>query len=349
MARSILVTGGAGYIGSHMVKMLAQSGFKAVVFDNLLTGHQDAIGKAAFVKGDLREPEAIAELMRQRRFDAVMHFAASCYVGESVQNPSKYYVNNVLGSLNLLEAMRGSETRHLVFSSSCSTYGLPLTDLMTEEHPQQPVNPYGASKLMAERMMKDYGRAYGIRTVALRYFNAAGCDPDGELGELHDPETHLVPLVLREALRVRAGGDPAQTRLEVFGTDFDTLDGTCVRDYVHIADLCSAHLLALGRFSPSAAAFEAFNLGSGRGNSVLEVIETCRKVTGQVISYRSAPRRAGDPARLVACAQHAKEVLGWKPRYPDLAEIVATAWQWFSRTENAARGAHARAMGAPRA
>ena len=333
MARSILVTGGAGYIGSHMVKLLARSGMEVVVFDNLMTGHQDAIAGASFVKGDLREPDQIAQLMRRQRFDAVMHFAASCYVGESVQDPGKYYVNNVTGSLNLLEAMRRSGTRDLVFSSSCSTYGHPVAELITEEHPQAPVNPYGASKLMAERAMKDYGAAYGIRTVALRYFNAAGCDPDGELGERHDPETHLIPLVLREALRVRAGGDPVHTALQVFGTDFATPDGTCIRDYVHICDLCDAHLLALRLLGEGAPGFDAFNLGSGRGHSVLEVIEACRRITGEEIAYRAVARRAGDPAKLVAGAQRAEEALGWKPRYPDLPEIVATAWQWFARAD----------------
>lgn len=235
--------------------------------------------------------------------------------------------------------MRAAGVTRLVFSSTCSAYGDPISIPMTEAHPQRPVNPYGMSKLAAERAMADYGRAYGMRTVALRYFNAAGCDPEGELGKRHDPETHLIPLVLREALWVRDGGDPAATRLEVFGDDFDTLDGTCIRDYVHVSDLCAAHLLALRRLLQSGGGtFEAFNLGTGRGHSVKEVIEACRRVTGQDIRYRVAGRRPGDPARLVASAERARSELAWSPKYIDLAEIVGTAWRWFSRRPVGAGG-----------
>ena len=237
-----------------------------------------------------------------------------------------------IGTLNLLEAMRAAGVQRLVFSSTCSTYGDPVSLPMSEDHPQRPVNPYGMSKLTVERAMADYGRAYGLRTVALRYFNAAGCDPEGELGERHEPETHLIPLILREALRVRAGGKPEETRLQVFGEDFDTPDGTCIRDYVHIADLCAAHLLAMERLmSGKVSGFEAFNLGTGNGYSVKEVIETCRWVTGQDIRYRIAGRRAGDPARLVASAARARAELGWSPKFNALSEIVETAWRWFSR------------------
>ena len=262
----------------------------------------------------------------------MMHFAASCYVGESVHDPAKYYANNVIGTLNLLEAMRAAKVGRLVFSSTCSTYGDPVCLPMGEDHLQQPVNPYGMSKLTSERAMADYGRAYGFGTVALRYFNAAGCDPEGELGERHDPETHLIPLILQEALRVRAGGKPEDTRLQVYGDDFDTPDGSCVRDYVHIADLCAAHLLAMERLLDGrVAGFEAFNLGTGKGCSVKEVIETCRRVTGQDIRYRIAGRRAGDPARLVASAERARAELGWSPEFDALSEIVETAWRWFLR------------------
>ena len=331
MAIRILVTGGAGYIGSHMVKLLLRHGHQVTVYDNLSTGHRDAVKEADFIEGDLRREGNAARAFEGRRIEAVMHFAASCYVGESVQDPAKYYANNVIGTLNLLEAMRAAKVQHLVFSSTCSTYGDPVSLPMSEDHPQQPVNPYGMSKLTAERAMADYARAYGLGTVALRYFNAAGCDPEGELGERHDPETHLIPLILREALRVRAGGKPDDTRLQVFGDDFDTPDGTCIRDYVHIADLCAAHLLALERLmGGGVSGFEAFNLGTGKGYSVKEVIETCRRVTGQDVRYRIAGRRAGDPARLVASAARARTELGWSPEFNELSEIVETAWRWFS-------------------
>ena len=346
MTHSVLVTGGAGYIGSHMVKVLVQQGHRVTVLDNFSTGHRDAIAAAAgaaavqVIEGDLRHPADIADAFAGRAIDVVMHFAASCYVGESVQHPAKYYENNVIGTLNLLGAMCAAGVPRLVFSSTCSTYGDPVSVPMDETHPQRPVNPYGMTKLTAERAMTDYGRAYGIHTVALRYFNAAGCDPDGNLGERHDPETHLIPLVLLEALRLRAGGNPAETRLQVFGDDFDTPDGTCVRDYVHIADLCAAHLLALQRLMRgTGAGFEAFNLGTGNGYSVKDVIETCRRVTGQDIQYRVTGRRAGDPARLVASAGLAQAELGWTPHFNALSDIVETAWRWFSaQPAQASRG-----------
>lgn len=332
MTARILVTGGAGYIGSHMVKLLLRQEHHVVVFDNLSTGHWDAVSGADFVEGDLQRQSDVIRAFDGRQIDVVMHFAASCYVGESVQDPAKYYVNNVIGTLNLLEAMRAAKVQRLVYSSTCSTYGDPVSLPLNEDHLQRPVNPYGMSKLTAERAMADYGRAYGLATVALRYFNAAGCDPEGELGERHDPETHLIPLVLREALRVRSGGKPEDTQLRVFGDDFDTPDGTCIRDYVHIADLCRAHLLAMEiMFGGKTAEFKAFNLGIGKGYSVKEVIETCRRVTGQDIRYRIAGRRAGDPARLVASAERARAELGWSPEFTELSDIVETAWRWFSR------------------
>ncbi len=337
MTHSVLVTGGAGYIGSHMVKALVQAGHRVTVFDNLSTGHRDAVAAAAgvaaveLIEGDLRRATDTAAAFAGRAIDVVMHFAASCYVGESVLQPAKYYENNVIGTLNLLGAMHAAGVRRLVFSSTCSTYGDPVSVPMDETHPQRPVNPYGMTKLTAERAMTDYGRAYGIHSVALRYFNAAGCDPEGALGERHDPETHLIPLVLLEALRLRAGGNPPETRLQVFGDDFDTPDGTCVRDYIHIADLCAAHLLAMQRLlQGKGCAFEAFNLGTGNGYSVKDVIETCRRVTGQDIQYRIAGRRAGDPARLVASAGRAHAELVWTPRFNALSDIVETAWRWFS-------------------
>jgi len=314
-----------------MAKALQRAGHAVFVFDNLSTGHRDAARFGKFVQGDLRRREDIDAYLREGRFDAVMHFAACCYVGESVENPAKYYDNNVLGSLNLLEAMRRAGVHRLVFSFTCATYGDPQRLPMDESHPQQPVNPYGATKLAAERAMADYGRAYGLQTVALRHFNAAGCDPEGELGERHDPETHLIPLVLREALRVCAGGRPEDTGLRVYGDDFETTDGSCVRDYVHVADLCDAHLRALGRLlEGKAQPFEAFNLGNGRGYSVKEVIRTCRDVTGVDIRHAVAGRRPGDPPALVSDSRKAREVLGWAPRHEQLADIVLTAWNWFS-------------------
>jgi UDP-glucose-4-epimerase GalE len=314
-----------------MAKALQRAGHAVSVFDNLSTGHRDAARFGTFVQGDLRRRQDIEAYLCEGRFDAVMHFAACCYVGESMEHPAKYYDNNVLGSLNLLEAMRAADARRLVFSSSCVTYGNPLRLPIDESHPQVPVNPYGVTKLAAERAMADFGRAYGLQTVALRYFNAAGCDAEGELGERHDPEPHLIPLVLREALRVRAGGRPEETALRLHGEDFDTADGTCVRDYVHVADLCDAHLLALGRLLEGRGdAFEAFNLGNGRGFSVKEVIRTCREVAGIDIRYAVGGRRPGDPPALISDSRKAREVLGWAPRHAKLAGIVRTAWDWFS-------------------
>lgn len=327
----IAVFGGAGYIGSHMVKALVRAGHAVTVFDNLSTGHADAVRGAALVRGDLRRREDVEAAFAREKFDAVMHFAACCYVGESVLEPRKYYDNNVTGTLHLLDAMAAAGVRRLVFSSSCATYGFPRRLPIDETHVQAPVNPYGVTKYVAERAIADYGAAYGLRAVALRYFNAAGSDPDGDLGERHDPETHLIPLVLQEALRLRAGGAPEATRLIVNGEDFDTADGTCVRDYVHVSDLCEAHLLALERLGRAdAPAFDAFNLGNGRGFSVREVIEACRSVTGADIRYGVGGRRPGDPPTLIADWAKARGILGWSPRFATLPDIVRTAWNWFS-------------------
>lgn len=338
MTLRILVAGGAGYIGSHMVKALRGAGQQVAVFDNLSRGHRDAVGDAPLFVGDLRDPDALDRCLHTG-FDVVMHFAALAYVGESVQQPALYYDTNVVGTQRLLDAMRRHGVDRLVFSSTCATYGDPVRIPMDESHPQAPVNPYGRSKLVAEGMIGDYAAAYGLRAVLLRYFNAAGCDRDGALGERHDPETHLIPLVLAEALRLEAGGDPSATRLQVFGGDFDTRDGTCVRDYIHVDDLCAAHLRAaelLGTQAPGTV--EAFNLGNGQGFSVLEVIDACRAVTGQPIGYRMAPRRPGDPATLVAHASRARAQLGWIPAVPRLEDIVATAWKWMRAHPRLAAG-----------
>lgn len=333
MKASFLVVGGAGYVGSHMVKHLLSRGHEVTVLDNLSRGHRDAALSAGFVEGDLAAPEDLRGLFKSRRIDVVMHFAAFCYVGESVEMPRAYYRNNFAGTLNLLDAMLDASVDKLVFSSTCSTYGNPIEIPMRESHPQNPINPYGASKLMVERVLKDYAGPYGLKSVALRYFNAAGSDPEGKIGERHDPETHLIPLVLREALRVKGGGDPAATSLAVHGNDYDTPDGTCVRDYVHVDDLATAHLAAAERMMDGkSAGARAFNLGTEKGFSVLEVIESGRRVTGAPIQYRIGPRRPGDPPRLIADSSAARRELGWQPRYLELDRIVETAWRWFSQT-----------------
>lgn len=331
MSGSILVVGGAGYIGSHMCHALLDAGYAVTVFDNLSRGHRDAIGSADLVVGDIRSADDLQACFGARRYDLVMHFAALAYVGESVTAPDLYYSNNVTGSLCLLAAMREAGIARLVFSSTCATYGDPLERPITEGHPQHPVNPYGRTKLMVEQALADYAHAYGLQSVSLRYFNAAGCDPAGRVGERHEPETHLIPLVLEQAMRVRDGADPDDTALLVMGGDFPTDDGTCVRDYIHVSDLCGAHLLAAERLlTGRVEGAEAYNLGNGRGYSVLDVIQAAVRVTGLDIRYRMAPRRAGDPAWLVGGASRARSVLGWEPRIDGIDAIVSTAWRWMS-------------------
>ncbi|ROR32791.1 UDP-glucose 4-epimerase GalE [Inmirania thermothiophila] len=322
MARHVLVVGGAGYIGSHMVALLAERGHAVTVLDDLSSGHRDAVLAGELVVGDLGDRALLDALLGGRRFDAVMHFAARIQVAESVAQPARYYRNNVAATLTLLEAMLAHGVGAFVFSSTAAVYGEPQRVPIDEDHPKAPVNPYGRSKWMVEQMLADLEAAHGLRSVSLRYFNAAGADPAGRLGERHDPETHLIPLVLQAA----AGRREAVT---VFGTDYDTHDGTCIRDYVHVADLCEAHLLALERLWAGAPG-GAFNLGNGNGFSVREVIETARRVTGRAIRVREGPRRAGDPARLVADSRRAREVLGWRPRHDALETIVAHAWAWES-------------------
>ena len=316
---NVLVVGGAGYIGSHLVRLLAESGHGVVVLDNLSTGFAAAVTAGRLVVGDLADRRACVQLLRNARVDAVMHFAACALVGESVADPAKYYRNNVLGALELLDAMREAGVMRLVFSSTCATYGVPERIPMDESQPQQPVNPYGFTKLVIERALGDYARAYGLGYAALRYFNAAGASPRGDLGEDHRPESHLIPLVLQVALGQRP-------HVAVFGDDYPTPDGTCVRDYVHVDDLGAAHLAALERLTPGTEL--ALNLGTGRGYSVREVIEVCRRVSGKAIPEVVGPRRPGDPPELVADARRAAEVLGWAPRYGELEAIVETAWNW---------------------
>jgi UDP-glucose-4-epimerase GalE len=318
--QEILVVGGAGYIGSYMCKHLAGAGYLPVVLDNLATGHRAAVRYGPFFKGDLDDRALLEKIFHGHRIQAVMHFAAHCYVGESVTDPARYYRNNVAATLSLLESMRQAGVRHLIFSSSCAVYGEPLQVPMDETHPLRPINPYGRSKLMVEQMLEDFASAYGLAAVRLRYFNAAGADPEASLGEDHRPETHLIPLVLQVAL----GQRPA---VEIFGDDFSTTDGTCIRDYIHIADLAQAHGLALVRLLDGASG-GVFNLGNGNGYSVREVIETARRVTGKSIPARVVGRRDGDPSILVGSCRKARDELGWQPRFGSLESIVETAWRW---------------------
>jgi UDP-glucose 4-epimerase len=320
----ILVVGGAGYIGSHMVKRLGQLGCRVTTLDNLSAGHRDAVLCGEFVHGDMADRALLNQVFAQGQFDAVMHFASFIQVGESVLAPAKYYANNVVNTLQLLDVMLAHGVKQFIFSSTAATFGEPQYVPMDEAHPQKPINPYGRTKLIVEQVLADYDTAYGLQSVCLRYFNAAGADPEGQLGERHEPETHLVPLVLQVASGRRA-------HLAVFGRDYDTPDGTCIRDYIHIVDLCEAHWLALQHLAKGGGS-EAFNLGNGNGFSVQEVIDTAMQVTGRPIAVQDGPRRAGDPARLVADATRARQVLGWQPQYADLAAIVAHAWQWETRS-----------------
>lgn len=333
-AGKILVVGGAGYIGSHAVKALHQRGYEVVTLDNLVYGHREAVRWGAFELGDLGSRDLLQELFSRHSVSAVMHFAAYAYVGESVRDPAKYYANNVANTLVLLDAMREFGISRFIFSSTCATYGEPQQVPITEDHPQWPINPYGWTKLMVERALVDYAHAYGLDAVAFRYFNAAGADPDGDIGESHDPETHLLPLLLRAAM----GGPP----LNVFGTDYPTPDGTCVRDYIHVTDLADAHVLGLERLlarHDSKGSMEVYNLGNGAGYSVKEAIETATRITGREIPHVFGPRRPGDPAKLVGSAAKAIDELGWKPQFARLDQILETAWQWHQQGEFARSGA----------
>ncbi len=315
----ILVTGGAGYVGSFAVRHLLEAGHEVVVYDNLVYGHRRAVPEGRLIEGDLLDTAGIEAVLRQRRIEAVMHFAAFAYVGESVTDPAKYYRNNVVGTLSLMDAMRAAGVERIVFSSTCATYGEPETMPIRETTPQRPINPYGFTKLVIERALEDHARAYGWGFAALRYFNASGGSADGDLGEDHDPETHLIPLVLDVALGKRES-------ITIFGDKLPTPDGTCVRDYIHVEDLASAHLAALERLAPGQGL--KLNLGTGTGTSVMEVVETCRRVTGHPIPAVLAPPRAGDPPTLVADAGMARQALGWTPRYTSIEPIITTAWNW---------------------
>ena len=316
--KNILVMGGAGYIGSHTVRHLQEHGYGCIVADNLIYGHREAVSASSFELADLADKASLKAVFDKYRIDAVVHFAAFTYVGESVENPRKYYENNVVGTLNLLDVMLDHDVKKIVFSSTCATYGNPQYMPLDEKHPQAPINPYGRSKFVIEKIFEDYGRAYGLKYAALRYFNAAGASKDGQIGESHNPETHLIPLVLKAIKGER-------DCIKVFGTDYDTPDGTCLRDYVHVEDLAAAHRLALEKLDE----FQGFlNLGTGIPTSVLEIIRAAEKVSGRKCPVVYEKRRAGDPAVLYAANEEARRVLGWKPGYTDIEEIIRTAWNW---------------------
>jgi UDP-glucose-4-epimerase GalE len=319
----VLVPGGAGYIGSHACKALAGAGFTPVVLDNLIAGHEEAVRWGPFVRMDLADREGILRVLKDERIEAVMHFAAFLDVGESVRAPAKYYANNVASTLGLLDAMMAAGVKTMVFSSTAATYGIPETSPIPEDHPKSPINPYGETKLAIERAMGWYAGAYGLAWTALRYFNAAGADPDGEIGERHDPEIHLLPLVLEAGIGKRPP-------VKVFGTDYPTPDGTAVRDFVHVTDLADAHVLALKRLLAGGASLAA-NLGSGTGNSVRQILEEAGRVLGQPVPHVDAPRRPGDPPVLVADPSLARRELGWRPRHSDLSTILQTALAWARR------------------
>ncbi|MEB3289281.1 MAG: UDP-glucose 4-epimerase GalE [Leptolyngbya sp.] len=324
--KTILVTGGAGYIGSHAVYALQQAGYPVVILDNLVYGHRDVVDqvlRVPLIEGSTLDKALLREIFAQYDIGAVMHFAAYTYVGESVTDPRKYYDSNVVGTLTLLDAMVEAGVKALVFSSTCATYGPPQALPLTEDHPQDPINPYGQTKRMVEQILTDYDRAYDLRSVRFRYFNAAGAHPNGLLGEDHSPESHLIPLVLQTALGLR-------DHIAIYGTDYPTADGTCIRDYIHVCDLAEAHLLGLQYLlegGPSAV----FNLGNGRGFSVREVIDAAQRITGRPIPVIEAERRAGDASELVGSSQKARDVLGWDPKYGDIDTILAHAWQWHQR------------------
>ena len=319
----VLVTGGAGYIGSHACKALALAGHQPIVYDNLCNGHREAVKWGPLHQGDLNDPRELAAAFATHEPDAVMHFAAFAYVGESMTRPEAYYANNVGGMLCLLEAMRSAEVWRIVFSSSCATYGACQAPLIDENTRQAPISPYGRTKLIGEQMLADYASAHRLGGIALRYFNAAGADATAELGESHDPETHLIPLVLQAALGLRAS-------ITINGDDFETPDGTCIRDYLHVEDIATAHVLALARLEP--AEFDAYNLGVGRGISVRQIVETVQRVTERPVVAKIGPRRPGDPARLVADPSKAMSQLGWIPTASDIEDIIRSAWKWTTRT-----------------
>lgn len=320
----ILVTGGAGYIGSHTVQALVDGGHEPVVFDDLSTGHRDFVRSVPLVEGDLCRPDDIRRAFAAHPVDGVIHFAGRALVGESIEDPGRYYATNVLGGLNLLAAMREAGVGRLIFSSTCATYGMPETSRIAEDHPQRPINPYGETKLAFERALNWFRQAHGIEYLSLRYFNAAGADPEARYGEDHDPETHLIPLVLEAAAGMRP-------EVRIYGTDYPTSDGTCIRDYVHVTDLAAAHVQGLEKLLDGSISSQALNLGTGEGASVREVIDVARAVTGREFKVIESARRPGDPPELVAAANRARQALGWTPTRSGLSDIVGSAWDWLLR------------------
>jgi UDP-glucose 4-epimerase len=319
----ILIVGGAGYIGSHVNKLLHKNGEKTLVLDNLSYGHEEFVKWGEFVKGDLSNIGLLTEIFEKYNIDAVMHFAAFTYVGESVEDPQKYYVNNLKNTLNLLSVMKNFKVNKFIFSSTCAVYGEPQKLPLSEDHPLNPMNPYGNSKLMVEKILEDYSKAYDLNYVSLRYFNAAGADPEAEIGEWHNPETHLIPLILDAASGKRES-------VSIFGTDYSTPDGTCIRDYIHVLDLAQAHYKAL-EYLNNKNNSQVFNLGNGNGFSVKEVIKTCQSVTGKEIKVIEDEPRPGDPPILVGSSIKAREILGWNPQWTDLKDIISTAWNWHQK------------------
>jgi UDP-glucose 4-epimerase len=324
----ILVVGGAGYVGSHANKILNKNGYETVIYDNLSRGHREFAKWGRFVFGDLADKDQVRLCFKTYPIEAVMHYSALCYVGESFARPAEYYRNNVVNTLNLLDVMVEYGVNAFIFSSTCATYGNPLQVPINENHNQQPINPYGKSKYMVEQILKDYDQTYGMRHVCLRYFNAAGADPEGEIGEWHEPETHLIPL----ALEVAAG---QCDHVRIYGTDYATPDGTCIRDYVHVNDLASAHILAL-EYLRKGSNSDAFNLGNGNGFSVREVVNVAERVTGKSIKFVEVEKRAGDPPILVGNSAKARTILNWEPKYPNLGDIIGTAWDWHLSRNKAA-------------
>jgi len=324
---AVLVTGGAGYIGSHAVKALVKAGRRVVIYDDFSAGHREAAaiagaGVATLVEGDIRDTARVAAMLKEHAIESVMHFAAWLSVGDSVHDPAGYYHNNVIGALSVLEAMVTQRVKQLVFSSTCAVFGNPIATPIAEDHPRRPINAYGETKSTIERALPHYERAYGLRSIALRYFNAAGADPDGELGEDHEPEIHVIPRAIDAAC--------GRTTFQIFGEDYETPDGTCLRDYVHVVDLSVAHLLALEALDRGASS-TAYNLGTGQPTSVREILQTVERVTGRAVPYTSGPRREGDPAILYATSARIRRDLGWAPQYEDIDAIVGTAWQWRQR------------------
>ena len=319
----LLIVGGAGYIGSHTNKALNEAGYETVVLDNLSYGHEESIKWGEFCKCDLANIDDVDEVFNKYDITAVMHFSSFIDVGESVTNPEKYYTNNVVNTMNLLHVMLKHNVKKFIFSSTCATYGVPQKIPLVEDHPQNPINPYGMTKLMVEKILKDYDNAYGLKSVILRYFNASGADESGEIGEWHNPETHLIPLILDAAIGKRED-------IKIFGTDYDTEDGTCIRDYIHVTDLADAHIRALKYLEDENTSNE-FNLGNGVGFSVRQVIESAKKVTGRDFKVEETKRRPGDPAVLIGSSKKAKDTLGWNPQYTDIDDIIKTAWIWHQK------------------